>query len=58
MKDWPIRASQIKQETTEALKQWKQPRTIHWNPQKLNRFGRCGFTQEDLFYSNHQKSTQ
>lgn len=31
------------------LKQWKRPRRIYRNLQKLNRMGRCGFTEEDIF---------
>ena len=31
------------------LKQWKKPKTIYRNLQKLNRFGKCGFTEEDIF---------
>ena len=31
------------------LKQWKKPKTIYRNLQKLNRFGKCGFTDEDIF---------
>jgi hypothetical protein len=31
------------------LKQWKKPRTIYRNLQKLNRFGKCGFKDGDIF---------
>lgn len=31
------------------LKQWKKPKTIYKNLQKLNRFGKCGFTDEDVY---------
>ena len=31
------------------LKQWKRPRTIYRNLEKLNRIGRCRFTDEDIF---------
>ena len=31
------------------LKQWKKPKTIYRNLQKLNRFGKCGFSDEDIF---------
>ena len=31
------------------LKQWKKPKTIYKNLQKLNRIGKCGFTDRDVF---------
>ena len=31
------------------LKQWKIPKAIYKNLQKLNRFGNCGFSDEDIF---------
>ena len=31
------------------LKQWKKPKTIYRNLQKLNRFGKCGMSDEDIF---------
>ena len=31
------------------LKQWKRPKTIYKNLQKLNRFGKCNFSDEDIF---------
>ena len=31
------------------LKQWKKPKTIYRNLQKLNRIGKCGFSDEDIF---------
>lgn len=31
------------------LKQWKRPKTIYKNLQKLNRFGNCGFEHGDIF---------
>ena len=31
------------------LKQWKKPKTIYKNLQKLNRIGKCRFTDEDIF---------
>ena len=31
------------------LKQWKIPKTIYKNLQKLNRFGNCGFSDDDIF---------
>ena len=30
------------------LKQWKKPKTIYRNLRKLNRFGKCGFKEEDI----------
>ena len=30
------------------LKQWKKPKTIYRNLQKLNRIGKCGFSDEDI----------
>ena len=34
---------------TVILKQWKKPRTIYKNLQKLNRLGRCGLSDEDIY---------
>ena len=31
------------------LKQWKKPKTIYKNLQKLNRIGKCRFSDEDIF---------
>ena len=31
------------------LKQWKRPKTIYKNLQKLNRLGKCNFSDEDIF---------
>ena len=31
------------------LKQWKRPKTIYKNLQKLNRYGKCNFKEEDIF---------
>ena len=32
-----------------VLKQWKRPKTIYKNLQKLNRLGKCNFSDEDIF---------
>ena len=31
------------------LKQWKKPKTIYKNLQKLNRFGKCGLEEEEIY---------
>lgn len=31
------------------LKQWKKPKTIYTNLQKLNRIGKCGLSDEDIY---------
>ena len=33
----------------DILKQWKRPKTIYKNLQKLNRFGKCNFSGEEIF---------
>ena len=31
------------------LKQWKRPGTIYRNLQKLNRYGKCGLSEEEIY---------
>lgn len=31
------------------MKQWKKPKTIYANLQKLNRYGKCNFSNEDIY---------
>ncbi len=42
----PVDAAQVR---VVILKQWKKPKTVYRNLQKLNRYGKCNLNDEELF---------
>ena len=43
------RFSRVKVPPRVFTAKWKRPKTIYKNLQKLNRFGKCNFSDEDIF---------